>query len=60
MLYMGTQCVSHSIHCPPRLYMTNLLILYEAKVAVCSEIRTKHRMLCEHSVGILDVKPGDT
>jgi len=33
---------------------------YEAKVAFCSEIRTKHSMHREHRVGFLNVKPGGT
>ena len=32
------------------------LILYKAKVAVCSEIHTKTD--CNHHVVLLDVKPG--
>jgi hypothetical protein len=32
---------------------------YKAKVAVCSEIRTKHiNTLCGHHVEFLNVKPG--
>jgi len=31
---------------------------YTAKVAVCSEIRTKHSRQSEHRVEILNVKPG--
>jgi len=33
-------------------------MLYKAKVAVCSEIRTKHSMQGEHHVGFFIVKPG--
>jgi len=33
---------------------------YEAKVAVCSEIHTKHLMQSEHRVEFLNVKPGGT
>ena len=32
---------------------TNQLMTYEAKVAVCSEIRTKHSMQSEHHVEFL-------
>jgi hypothetical protein len=32
----------------------------KAKVAVCSEIRTKHSKQGEHHVEFLDVKPGGT
>jgi len=33
---------------------------YTAKVAVCSEIRTKHSTRCYHHVKFLNVKPGGT
>ena len=33
---------------------------YTAKVAVCSEIRTKHSEQSEHHVEFLNVKPGGT
>jgi hypothetical protein len=32
--------------------------MYEAKIAVCSEIRTKHSMESEHHAEFLSVKPG--
>ena len=32
----------------------------KAKVAVCSEIRTKHSRQSEHHVEFLNVKPGGT
>jgi len=35
-------------------------MMYKAKVAVCSEIRTKHSMHSEHHVEFLIVKPGGT
>jgi len=34
--------------------------MYTAKAVVCSEIRTKHSMQCEHHVEFLNVKPGGT
>jgi hypothetical protein len=37
---------------------TNQLVMYEAKVAVCSEIYTKHSTKSEHHVELLNVKPG--
>jgi hypothetical protein len=37
---------------------TNQLMLYTAKVAVCSEIRKKHQTQSEHHVEYLNVKPG--
>ena len=36
---------------------TNQLTLYKAKVAVCSDIRTKHSTKSEHHVEFLNVKP---
>jgi len=33
---------------------------YEAKVAVCSEIRTKHSTPGKHHVEFLNIKPGGT
>ena len=39
---------------------TNQLMLYKAKVAVYSEIRTKHSKQSEHHVEFLNVKPGST
>jgi hypothetical protein len=38
---------------------TNQLMMYKAKVAVCSEIRTKHSTQSEHHVEFLNVKPSD-
>jgi len=35
-------------------------MVYKAKVAVCSEIRTKHTKQSEHLVEFLNVKPGGT
>jgi hypothetical protein len=35
-------------------------MMYEAKVAVCSEIRTKHSTQKDHRVEFLNVKPGGT
>jgi hypothetical protein len=40
--FIRTQCVPHSKHSPPRLYRTNPLKLYKAKVAVSSENHTQH------------------
>jgi hypothetical protein len=42
-LFYRTQFVPRSKHSPPRLYKTNLLMMYKANVAVFfSEIHTKH------------------
>jgi hypothetical protein len=35
-------------------------MVYKVKVAVCSEIRTKHSTQNEHHVELLNVKPGGT
>ena len=35
-------------------------MLYKAKVAVCSDIRTKPSTQSEHNVEFLNVKPGGT
>jgi len=35
-------------------------MLYKAKVAHCSEIRTKHSTQSEHHIELLNVKPGGT
>jgi len=39
---------------------TTQLMTYSAKVAVCSEIRTKHSTQSEHHVEFFNVKPGGT
>jgi hypothetical protein len=39
---------------------TNQLTMYKAKVAVCSDIHTKHSTQSERHVGILNVKPCGT
>ena len=35
-------------------------MMYKAKVAVCSDIRTKHSSQSEHNVEFFNVKPGGT
>jgi hypothetical protein len=35
-------------------------MMYEANVAVCSEIRTKHSKQGEHHLELFKVKPGGT
>jgi hypothetical protein len=38
---------------------TNQLILYSEKIAVCSQIHTKHiNTLCGQNVGFFNIKPG--
>jgi len=36
------------------------LMMYKAKVAVSSEIRTKHTTQSEHHVGFFNIKSGST
>jgi hypothetical protein len=56
LFYMRTQFVPRSKHSPPRLYKTSHLMLYKSKVAVCSEIHTKHiNTLCGQNVELLNV-----
>ena len=45
---------------PQRGIKTNQLMMCKAKVAVCSEISTKHSTQSEHHVEFLNVKPGGT
>ena len=35
-------------------------MMYKAKVAVCSDISTKHSTQSEHHVEVLNIKPGGT
>jgi len=37
---------------------TNQLVMYKGKVAVCSEIRTKHSTQSEHHEEFLNINPG--
>jgi hypothetical protein len=39
---------------------TSQLMMYKAKAAVCSEIRTKHSTQSEQHVEFFNVKPGGT
>jgi len=39
---------------------TNQLMMYKAKAAVCSEIRTKHSKQREHNLEFLKFKPDVT
>jgi hypothetical protein len=55
------QSVPRSKHCLTLLYKTSQLMLYNAKVTVCPEIRTKHKKKqCKHHVEFLNIKPGGT
>ena len=39
---------------------TQQLMMYKAKVAVCSDIHTKHTAQSEHHAEFLNVQPGGT
>jgi hypothetical protein len=54
LLYTRNQSV------PTPVINNNQLMTYKAKVAVCSEIRTKHSTQSEDHVELLNVKPGGT
>ena len=58
--HIRIQCVSHSKLFTSVIKKINLLMMYKVKVAVCSEILTKHIRKCEHHVEFLNVKPGGT
>ena len=61
VIYIRTQCVPRSKHSPPRLCETILLMLYKAKVAVCSEIYTEPiKTMWAPCTIFLSVQPGDT
>jgi hypothetical protein len=60
LLYIRTQFVPRSKHFSTTVIKTNQLMLYKAKVAVCSDIRTKHSTQSERHVQFLNVKPGGT
>jgi len=60
LLYIRNQSVPRCKHFPSTVIKTNQLMTYTAKVAVCSEIRTKHSTQSEHHVKFLNVKPDGT
>jgi hypothetical protein len=59
LLYIRDQSVPRSKH-STTVIKTNQLMKYKAKVAVFSEIRTKHSTQSEHHVECLNVIPGGT
>ena len=59
MLYVRNQFVPRS-KLSTTVIKTNQLMLYKAKVVVCSDIRTKHSTQSERHVEFLDVKSGGT
>ena len=60
LLYIRNQSVPRSKHFPAWFIETNQLMTYEAKVAVCSDISTKHSTQSEQRVEFLNIKPGCT
>ena len=58
VLYIRNRSVPRCKHFQPRLQKTNQLMMYTVKIAVCSEIHTKHSNQSEHHVEFLNVKPG--
>jgi hypothetical protein len=42
------------------MVIKTIQLMYKAKVAVCSEIRTKRSMQSEHCIEFLNAKPGST
>ena len=60
LLYIRNQPVPRSKHFQPRLIKTSQLAMYKAKVAVCSDIRTKRSTQSERHVEFLFVTPGGT
>jgi hypothetical protein len=59
MLYIRNEFVPRS-KLSTTAIKTNQLMIYKAKVAVCSDIRTKHSTQSERHVEFLTVKPGGT
>ena len=59
LLYIRNQSVPRS-KLSTMVIKTNQLMTYKTKVAVCSDIRTKHSTQSERHVEFLDVKPGGT
>ena len=59
LLYIRNQSVPRS-KLSTTVIITKQLLMYKAKVAVCSDIRTKHSTQSERQVEFLIVKPGGT
>ena len=59
MLYIRYQFVPRSKH-SITITKTIQLMMYKGKVAVCSDIRTKHTTQSEDHVEFLNVKAGGT
>jgi hypothetical protein len=59
LLYIRNQSVPRCKHFPP-IIKTNQLMMYKAKLAICSQIHTKHSTQSEHHGVFLNVRPGGT
>ena len=59
LLYIRNQSVPRS-KLSAAVIKANQLMLYKAKVSVCSDIRTKHSTQCKNHVEFLNVKPCGT
>ena len=60
LLCIRDQSVPRSKTLSTTVIKANQLMMYKAKVAVCSDIRTKHSTQSEHHVEFFNVKPGGT
>ena len=60
LLYLKTQFVPRCKSLSTTVIKTNQLLMYKAKVAVCSDIRTKHSTQSESHVEFFNFKPGGT
>ena len=60
LLYTRTEARTVQQTLSTMVIKTNQLTTYKAKVAVCSDIRTKHSTQSERHVEFLNVKPGGT
>ena len=56
MRFIRNQSVPRSKHFSTTVIKTNQSMMYKAKVAVCSDIRTKHSTQSERHVEFLNVK----
>jgi hypothetical protein len=60
LLYVSNQSVPRCKHFSTTVIITSQLMMYEAEVSVCSEIRIKHSTQSEHHVEFFNIKLGGT
>ena len=60
LLYVRNQFVLRNKHFPTTVIKTRQSVMYKAKVAVCSDIRTKHSTQSEGHITFLNFKHGGT